>query len=77
VQITPDDKWKSNLNWSMANKVIPKNSLALAFMECQSFEMYLTLQGKVTTVNMWWKMFSTFYAQIVSDNNSERLTKIA
>ena len=36
----------------MANKVIPK-TVALAFMECQSFEMYLTLQGKVTTVNMW------------------------
>ena len=26
-----------------------QNSLALAFVECQSFQMYLTQQGKVTT----------------------------
>jgi len=25
---------------------------------------------------MWWKMFQCFYAQIVFENNSERMTKI-
>ena len=28
-------------------------------------------------VNMWWKMFQYVYAEIISDNNSERMTKIA
>jgi len=56
---------------------LSQKQFSLSIMECQLFQMYLNQQGNVgNIVNMWWKRFCV-YAQIVSDINSERMTKIA
>ena len=49
MQIIPDRNSEKVTTIGARLAKLSTNSLVLAFMECKSFQMYLTEQGKVTT----------------------------
>ena len=78
MQIIPDHKSeKVTKIGARLTKLSPKQfSFSIYGMSVISKASNLTRYGE-NIVNMWWKMFQCVYAQIVSDNNSERMTKTA